>query len=54
MTPGPFLFLAAQIVEGRSNWVTSEIVYCYRLVCAHATHAHSGIPIFKRLRTHVV
>lgn len=35
--PGPFLFpFTAQIAEGRSKWVTSEIVYCYRLVGAHA------------------
>lgn len=38
ITSSPFLFpFTVQITEGRSNWVTSEIVYCYRLVCAHAT-----------------
>lgn len=43
IAPSPFLFpFTAQITEGRPNWVTSEIVYCYRLVCAHATYTHTN------------
>lgn len=65
ITLSPFLFpFTVQITEGRWNWVTSEIVYCYRLVCAHATltltlqlhirfsnaYAHSEPPI--QIRVH--